>query len=178
MGSRSRKKRDYQSMATKLQMLQEGEHYSHDGEPALKERTLFKNPDREESNVDMSKRVLQSLPITQRFQRDAHIDYSNPREELTKFTQGVDEILPFDQGALSIFRPYDFDARQQVGLVIKGRGSYMDEEGKYDVTMDNYKEKLQRRLGSVGGQQPDPQPTPSEKRELARASLMESTSAL
>lgn len=173
-----RRKRDFQSLQTKLEMLQEGEHYRSDLQPAPKERMLFKNPDREESNVDQSKRMLSSLPLTGRFERDMNIDYLNPREELPKFAKYVDQIPPFDRGALSIYKPYDFDARQQVNRIIEGRSNYAIEEGKYDVTIENAKEKLQQRLKIPTAIQSDPQPTRSEKRELARAALMETTSAL
>lgn len=174
------KKRDITAMQTKLEMLQEGEHYMGTLEPAPKERTLFKSRDAEESDTDKSKQILSSLPISHRFQRDAMIDYNNPRQELSKFAKYVDQIPPFDHGPLTMFKPYDFDARQQVGLIIQGRSNYIMEEGKYDVTMENYKEKMQKRLGggSAGSGQKDPPPTASEQRELARASLMETTSSL
>jgi hypothetical protein len=160
-------------------MLEDSEYYdSKDLKPPVKERMMFGKPDPQEQNVEKSRQTLASMPVTVSTQRDLMIDYTNPREELSKFAKGVDQIPAFDKGPLSLMKPYDDDARQQVSLVIKGRSNHILEEGKYDVTLENAKEKLQATLGGRRSGQRDPGPTDSERRELARASLMETTQSL
>lgn len=110
------------------------------------------------------------------------IDYMNPKEELPKFAKYVDQIPAFDQGPVSLLRPSDHQAKQQVNQVIRGRSSFILEEGKYDVTLENQKEKLNKmrdqQLKAQKGGSAQPGVTPSMAAELRRASLMETTQAL
>ena len=97
------------------------------------------------------------------------IDYMNPREELPKFDKYVDEIPAFDRSGVSLLRPYDELARQQVNMVIRGRSNYALEEGKYDITMDNQSARAnavkdQLRPPRVTPSTGDPPPTPSMQR--------------
>ena len=167
----------------KLDQIKEGEHWNKDLTSAVKEKMLFRNPDREEKNTEYSRAALKGLSLGYSTRRDAAIDYNNPREELPKFAKFVDQIPPFDQGTVDMSRPYDFEAHQQKNQVIQGRTSYVLEEGLYDVTLENQKEKAdamrnqQMRTGTTGGM-PDPGVTPSMEAELRRASLQETVSAL
>lgn len=177
------KRGDMSKINQKLQMLKEGEHYSEDGKkdgkgPLDGAETLLRNPDPEESNTEKSSAMLSSLPISSRWHRDTAIDYGNPREELSKFGKYVDEVPPFDRPALSLFKPYDFDARKQTSMVLRGRASYAIEENKYNVTIDNAKDVLKVTKPPTGAAQSEPAPSPTMKRELARAALMETTSSL
>lgn len=186
------KQRTAASLNYKLNLIKEGEHWNKDLTPAVKERMLFKNPDPMEKNVELSKAALAQMPVTFSTKRDYMIDYMNPREELPKFGKYVDQIPAFDEGPISLLRPYDHEARQQVNQVIRGRSNYVLEEGKYDITIENQKEKLQAtrdkqaapadRYASRGPSgkftSRDPGVTPSMTAELRRASLMETTQAL
>jgi len=175
MGSR----RARLALQSKLDMLKEGEHYNEDLKPAVGERTLLPNPDPKEGNVTESRRQLMDLGIGKTMRRDAMIDYSNPREQLSAFSKYVDEVPPFDQGPLSIFRPYDFSARQQVNQVIRGRVNWAKEETKYDETMQSAQERLKEAEKNNGmAKDGDPAPTPAVEHALRRASYMESTQSL
>lgn len=173
--------RTHVMMNAKLGMLKEGIHYNAEGKEPVGEKSLFKDPSPEEQNVEQSKTELAAHPLNYATRRDAMIDYMNPREELSKFTKGVDEILPFDKGPISQLRPYDDIAKQQVNLVILGRSSFIGEESKYDVTLDNRRMKyLQEQMKKVGTHVmgPSPGPTPDMAAEIALASLMETTQSL
>lgn len=133
-----------------LSMLKEGEHYNKDDlKPAIKERMLLKNPDPEESNTQASKAQLAQMPLSYAAKRDAMIDYMNPRQELSKFTKTVDEIPPFDQGPVSLLRPYDYLARQQVNMVISGRSNYVLEESKYSMNIETQEDKQRAAAGQM-----------------------------
>lgn len=175
----SRRRRDI-ALNTRLDILQEGEHYREDLKPATKERMLFKTDGSEEKNVQESKEFLQSLSLGYRTKRDINMNYSNPQEMLPKFGKYVDEIPAFDEGALSIIYPYDNLARKQANLVISGRAWHAIEDRKYDVTIENAKEKLQMALKGKeqGVGEKDAGITPEMAHMLARASLMETTQAL
>lgn len=170
---------------TDLRVLEEGKHYFSDElKPPIEEKMLHKNPDPEEKDNEKSKAALSSLPLLAATKRDIFTDIRNPQQKLSEFTKGEDEILPFDHGPVSQMTEYDYLARQQVNLVIQGRNAWGAEESKYDVTMDNQKEMAQRQKSMVlEGSKPkksdyDPPPTLSMQRELARASLMETTQSL
>jgi hypothetical protein len=178
MATRRGKKREYRDLQTKLEMLKEGEHYSTDGSYVPGANALFKKADREETSTQVSKRELMGLPISQRFKREAEIDYMNPREELPKFTKFVDQIQPFDRASISLIKPTDYDSLKQVDLVMAGRAAYIQEESKYDVTIENASDKLKTFSNRKGTGQSDPPPTRAQQRELARAALMDSTSSL
>lgn len=159
----------------KLSMLKEGEDYTDDLKPTVKDRTLLRSRDRTETGTSQSKGMLQSMLLSSRMHRDFNIDYANPRDELPKFSRYVDQIPSFDQPPLTMFEPYDYAARQQIGMVIAGRSHYVLEEGKFNNTLDNQDNSL------------DPQPERREgdrrmlwkkQRELERESLMETTSSL
>lgn len=171
-------KKSRTTLGLKLPNLKEGKHYMEDLQPAIHERTLLENPDPKESNTDQSKKTLLQLGLTRAQERDALIDYGNPREEMPKFTYGEDEALPFDKGAISIFRPYDFDARQQQNIVIAGRANHAIEDSLYDVTIENAKEKLKEGAQKGKYQGGTMEASPSIRAELRRASLMETTSSL
>jgi len=168
----------------KLNLIKEGEHWNKDLSSAPKEKMLFKNSDPEEKNVEKSKAAVSQMPLTFSTHRDMMIDYMNPREELPRFSKFVDQIPAFDKGPVSLLRPGDHEAKQQVNQVIKGRSNFILEEGKYDVTLENQKEKINqmrnKQLKAVqgGGSSGDPGVTPSMAAELRRASLMETTQAL
>jgi len=176
------RKRNAAALNYKLSLIKEGEHYMNDLTPAPKERMLFKNPDAEEKDVEKSKMQLLSMPITFYSKRDAMIDYMNPREELPKYEKTVDQIPPFDEGPVSLLTPYDHEARQSVNQVIEARTNFVLEEGKYDITIENQKDKANAvrskamQPGGQGGK--DPGVTPAMAAELRRASLMETTQAL
>jgi hypothetical protein len=177
------KQRTAASLNAKFSLIKKGEHWNEDLTPATKERMLFKNADPEEKNVEYSKAALASLPLTSDTRRDVRIDYMNPREELPRFAKYVDQVPPFDQGPLSLLRPYDHEARQSVNQVIRGRSSYVLEEGKYDITMDNQQEKLNamrnKQMGpGRGAASSSPGVTPSMAAELRRVALQETTQAL
>jgi len=181
--SRKARLRTAVGLNAKLSMLKDGEHYTQDLKVPAGEKTLLKNPDPEEKNVEKSKAELARMPISWASRRDAMIDYMNPREELPKFTKGVDQIPPFDKGPFSLLTPYDDLAMQQVNKVILGRSNYVLEEGKYDITIDNQKEKAEAMRSKAmktgtSTTQKDPGVTPSMARELRRASFMESSQAL
>lgn len=170
------------ALNAKLSNLKKGEHYMEDLTPAIGERTLFQKPTPEESNVEKSKEYLTHLALTYPTKRDAAIDYSNPRQELSKFPYGVDEVMPFDHGPLSYYNPAWDYARQQVNQVIQGRQSFIIEEGKYDVTLENQKEKAKAMQSKASAPRSlprgDPPPTSDMQREIARRSFMETVSAL
>jgi hypothetical protein len=172
---------------TELKILEEGKHYFNDDIKApVEEKMLHKNPDPEERDNEKSKAALSTLPLLAATKRDIYTDIRNPRQKLPEYTKGVDELLPFDQGPPSQLTEYDYLARQQVNLVIKGRTAWGAEESKYDVTMDNQKEMARRQQDKMlagGGAKPlksdwDPPPTKAMQMELARASLMETTQSL
>jgi len=169
------------ALNSRLGMLKEGEHYMDDLSRAPGEKTLVKNPDSEEKNVEKSKAELSRMTIGLAAKRDAMIDYANPREELPKYTKTVDQIPPFDMGPPSLLGAHDSVAKQQVNKVIQGRTSFVIEEGKYDITLDNQKEKaeaLRSKEMKPKGAPADVGVTPSMARELRRAAFMESSQAL
>jgi len=178
------KQRNLAALNYNLSLIKKGEHWNEDLKPAVKEKMLFKNPDPEEKDVESSKSALLSASnLTYSTRRDLALDYANPREELTKFDKYVEQIPPFDKGPLGMLhRSYDDQGRQQVNQVIRGRESFILEEGKYDVTMENTKEKMkQQRDKQLSGPSKAPSvtgPTPSMAAELRRQSLMESTQSL
>jgi len=174
------------NLNTELKVLEDGKHYFKDElKPPVEEKMLHKNPDPEESDNAASKAMLGSMGLTGDTRRDIFTDIGNPRQKLTEFTKGEDEVLPFDQGPVDQMTQYDFLAKQQVQLVIKGRNAFGAEESKYDITMDNQKEKMAQAQQSKGipGSKAyptdyDPPPTPSMRKELAYAQLMETTQSL
>ena len=168
-----------------LKTLQEGTHYYKDDlKPPLEEKMLYKNPDPEERDNEQSKKALARMALTSSTRRDIFTDIMNPRQELSKYTYGVDELLPFDQAPVSLMTPYDTLAMQGVQQVIKGINSWKGEETKYDATMENQQEiqaaRKDKALRSMKGvmSQYDPPPTRRMQAELARASLMETTQSL
>jgi hypothetical protein len=177
------KQRNAVGLNAKLSLIKEGEHWNKDLKPGTKEKMLFRNPDPEEKNTEMSKAALAQMPISFSTKRDVMIDYMNPREELPKFDKTIDQIPAFDEGPVSLLRPYDHEARQSVNQVIRGRTSYVLEEGKYDITIDNQKEKAEairsKEMAPSGiPSQRDPGVTRAMAAELRRQSLMETTQSL
>lgn len=178
------KKRIAASMNLKLSLLKEGEHWNQDLKAPVNEKMLFKNPDMEEKNTERSKAQVAQMPLTYNTKRDLNIDYLNPKEELPKYAKFVDEVPAFDMGPPSLLRPYDDAARQQTELVIRGRESFTLEEGKFDYTIGNEREKEEQEMRKkqsqkgLGGAMSDPGLTPAMRMELARQSLMETTQAL
>ena len=178
------RQRNAAALNMNLHMIKEGIHWNKDLTPAVKEKMMFRDPRPEEKNTEESKKQISQLPLTASTQRDIRIDYMNPREELPKFTKGVDQIPPFDQGTVDLMRPYDFELRQQVNEVIRARSSYVLEEGKYDITMETEQERAQAIRNKQADpakketEEPDPGVTPSMAAELNFHSLMETTSTL
>lgn len=177
MSSKQNRTRAAVAMNATLDMLKEGDHYLEDMLPAPGEKKLWKEPDVEESDTERSKAELGRIYLSAATKRDIMLDYSNPREELPKFTKFVDQVPPFDKSGPSMRKPYDSDAMQQVNLIVKSRTNYAFEEGKYNVTGANaakYKAE-----GDPHLQGPyDPGLSRSMRTEIRRQSFMESSSAL
>jgi hypothetical protein len=170
---------------TDLRVLEEGKHYFKDElKPPIEEKMLHKNPDPEESDNEKSKMALAGMGLLSATKRDIYVDLRNPRQKLTEYTKGEDEILPFDHGPVSQLTEFDMLARQQVNLVIQARNAWGVEDTKYDVNLDSRSQmnQAQQSKAPQNTQVPksdyDPPPTPAMRRELARASLMESTQSL
>lgn len=180
------RRRLWLTLNTEMKVLEEGKHYFKDElKPPVEEKMLHKNPDPEESDNSQSKAMLTSMGLAADTRRDIFVDIGNPRQKLTEFTKGEDQIMPFDQPPVDQMTQYDFLAKQQVNLVIKARNAWGAEESKYDVTMQNQKEKLAQAQQSKGipGMKPyksdwNPPPTPSMRKELAYAQLMETSQSL
>ena len=166
-----------------LSMIKEGIHWNKTLEPAVKEKLFFRRDDPEERNSEHSKAAIKDMSLSRATQRDIGIDYHNPREQLSMYSYGVDQIPPFDQGTVDLMRPWDFELKQQVNQVILGRSNYVIEENKYDQTVETEGERIkaaQSKAFQPAGKppQPDVGVTPSMANELAFHSLMETTSTL
>lgn len=178
----SKRRRDAINLSYKLSSLKADPDYTADRSVAPWESTLFKKPTPEEMDVEGSKQAMFSMALTGATRRDFSIDYENPREEMPKYAKGVDELPAFDVGALGFTNPAWDYSRQQVNQTIQGRSSYVLEEGKYDITLENQQQKANatrdmmakpRRLPAS-----DPPPTRQMQDEINRASLMETISSL
>ena len=181
----SQRRKLWNFLNTELKVLEEGKHYFKDElKPPIQEKMLHKNPDPEERDNEKSKAALGAMGLLAATKRDIYTDLRNPRQKLTEFTKGEDEILPFDHGPVSQLTEYDMLASQQVNLVIKGRNAWSAEETKYDVNLEGgaAAQQQQQNKGVASQKIPqsdyDPPPTPAMQRELARASLMESSQSL
>lgn len=101
---------------------------------------LEPNPDPSEADLEYSRQIIASLPLSSKLHRDLAIDYMNPREELAKFVQTEDQIPAFDFTTLGFLAPYDDEAKQQIGLVQEAAKNWAVEEGKYNPQATSGKE--------------------------------------
>lgn len=101
-------------------------------EPVDLDDILAPNPDPTEEDLEYSRQIIAALPLTSKLHRDLAIDYMNPREELAKYVQTEDQVLPFDFTTMGFLAPYDNEAKQQIGLVQQAARSWATEEGKYN----------------------------------------------
>lgn len=134
---------DHMQLATRLSHLQKGSGYNPElNASRFDQKLLTKKADKIEGDVEVSKRVLGSLPFSSRMARDIRIDYDNPREELPKYTKTEDQIPPFDKSALTMISGSDGFSKQQLQMVISGRENYVKEETKFDRTLEDYENTL------------------------------------
>lgn len=133
---------DLAQLSHRLTMLKEGDHYLDSLAPGPKERHVFSSPEYKTAKGSIARKVLEDMPFSDRTRRDFAYDYSNPRDELPKFAKFVDQVPTFDRPALTMIRPLDEAAHQQIQMVIQGRSSYIIEENKFNKELDQMDNSL------------------------------------
>lgn len=104
------------------------------GKEDKEDKTLIPNPDAMEQDVELSKKLVMSLPLDIRTKRDLAIDYMNPEETLAAYVQTVDQNPPFDWSTLTMIAPSDDIARQSISLIQSGRANFLKEENKFNAS--------------------------------------------
>jgi len=79
-----------------------------------------------------SRKIIAALPLSSKIHRDLAIDYMNPREELAQYIKTEDTIPAFDMSTLTLIRPEDSLAKNQIGLIKQSIESWSTEENKYN----------------------------------------------
>lgn len=85
-----------------------------------------------ESDVELSKEFVSSLPLSVRTKRDIAIDYGNPEELMASYTASEDENPPFDWSTLTMIAPGDEIAKQAVSSLQRAAVNFRKEDTKYD----------------------------------------------
>lgn len=98
------------------------------------DKKLLPDPDPVENDVEMSKKLIASLPLAIRTRRDIAIDYMNPEDTLPAFVQTEDENPPFDFSTLTLLMPSDDIAKQSISLLQTSRANFLKEENKYNTS--------------------------------------------